>query len=160
MWLLHHCLLLSENCGSQQHQKACCAAASTPNLLPVCTAMLASPGPHTGGGPPAAPTDSLTEALYAGANVEQVLLYLGLYTTGMGLKLIDSLLRYTQTGEPFLLLLYFLAEIHVSRRSLRHITWPTFATCTACGRIVPVLHVRCVFQSVVAACLACCCPAR
>ena len=91
MWLLHHCLLLSENCSSQQHQLACAAAASTPNLQCTCITMLATPQPLV--------TDSLTEALYAGANVETVLLYLGLHTTSMGLRLVDSLLRYTQTGN-------------------------------------------------------------
>jgi len=74
--LLHHCLTSSEACT---HAVAA-AAAPTPNLMVTCTALLTT----------------ASTGVYA-ANIEAVLLHIGLFSTEMGLHLIDNLLR---SGTP------------------------------------------------------------
>lgn len=82
--LLHHCLTQCEETGDHVAE----AASPTPNLLVTCTALLVSP----------------SSIVYA-ANIEAVLLKIGLHSTGMGLSLIDHLLRNSiggsqSTGNP------------------------------------------------------------
>ncbi|XP_069118544.1 baculoviral IAP repeat-containing protein 6-like isoform X2 [Argopecten irradians] len=70
--LLHHCMTAHKEVENQ----VAAAAASTPNLLHTCSALLVSPMSN----------------VYA-PNIENVLLNLGLHSISMGLALIDNILR-------------------------------------------------------------------
>ena len=80
--LLHHCLGLS----SDMHGAVAAAAAPTPNLLITCTTLLISPSSHM-------------YSMYT-ADIQSVLLKIGLHSTDIGLVLIDHLLRNVSSNTP------------------------------------------------------------